>query len=1072
MNRERHAKQKHTEHKKLLISLFFLASFLFSLASFLTSYAYAATAAIVVKNRNSLSELHERRIDYILKDMGFNVTLIDKDVSLSLDTADYHKFDLIVVAGRPSVPVREQLDSFVADLPVNEVPTIGIDYNYPADWGWAETRGISSYISSKPQGVYITEEHPLTWRFFLDEKVYVHAVQGYEIIDLIEDYTPLQSVASASTIKKHGVIRYGLPGSTLNDEKRVSNASAVVFFGITYPLYWTNDADQLFKNAVNWLTADTDGDRIKDYMDNCPYDANPNQVDIDRDGAGDVCDAIDNRPDLIVSSTGLPTPAERIECKDEDIVVDVKNVGNANASGYVVELKVGNPDDSIGGGAVSYYASYDASGNELGVGKNNSVKITIPGEKLCGSVQKILTAVVKSVQPSELNSANNELTTELQFTTVKIDADGDSILEEASDKNGNMNDGYEAYFDPSSASGSGLNTSVASLGGDPDNKTDYLIDVANSGTLDGLFEKYWDPDDRVLTNVSYQTDTVTGDRTDVAMIDFDGDGDIDALYNVTSGGIEYLDKTPPSVAAITVNPSFGSSSENTWYTFNVSASVSDAESGINKKSCEYTLDGIAWLKADYRRIDFNHGVCYKNSLSASIGRVLKINLRVKDKANNAATGSEATRKVSIRPLSLAISADKTSYAVNESVRISVHVSYADSGKKVQGATIKYSFNSGSSNVGTTDENGDYKFNLTAPSSYGKYTLTVNGNHTYSEGSSSMEINVLSQTTTTQSQSSSSSESDLNTLPIIEMLTDASSNIYAYIGEDKELTVRVRNTGLTTAYSVRVDADVDTDITDISFDIDPNSADLTSGESQEFTITLQVPDSEDAIGNHSVSVWVLNYKSRTMKTFNLIVTENAPAETFPKIEFVSVSVPDLYVNESSTVSITLKNTGTGEADVTEEINLPEGWRAERASTSVHITPGAEETVSFNVIPSDANGTIEFVTSYISESGEVVFKREIDVTAKPSEVLEEQPSFLTGMLVAISEFKFYIAAIAALSTGSMLVLFAGHKNLFGRMSLRGTAEMPKPGLSYETGAVKLKSAYEKWESKYKRMMSKSK
>jgi hypothetical protein len=35
---------------------------------------------------------------------------------------------------------------------------------------------------------------------------------------------------------------------------------------------------------------DSDGDGIRDYIDNCPYDYNPNQTDSDGDGVGNVCD--------------------------------------------------------------------------------------------------------------------------------------------------------------------------------------------------------------------------------------------------------------------------------------------------------------------------------------------------------------------------------------------------------------------------------------------------------------------------------------------------------------------------------------------------------------------------------------------------------------------------------------------------------------------------------------------------------------------------------------------------------------------------------------------------------------
>lgn len=231
---------------RMLLSAFFLLATLCIAAS----DVYAINAALVVKDASNLSPIHEQPILQLLENYGFNVTLVDKNA-----VVDYHTFNLIVVAGRPLVPASEQLDSFVAGIPVNDIPTIAIDYRYPAQWGWTDASGMSSYSSNQAQHVFITQQHLLTWGYVVGESVNVQLLQGYDMIDMVDGYTNLKTVASASTVAKYGVIRYGDPGTVLNGGKSVSNNSAVVFFGIPYPLYWTQDAQKLFKNAVNWLVA-------------------------------------------------------------------------------------------------------------------------------------------------------------------------------------------------------------------------------------------------------------------------------------------------------------------------------------------------------------------------------------------------------------------------------------------------------------------------------------------------------------------------------------------------------------------------------------------------------------------------------------------------------------------------------------------------------------------------------------------------------------------------------------------------------------------------------------------------
>ena len=70
-------------------------------------------------------------------------------------------------------------------------------------------------------------------------------------------------------------------------------------------------------NTPNPGQADGDADGIGDVADNCAVDANPDQADADGDGAGNVCDAFPNDPtddadsdstlDAVFANVGQPS---------------------------------------------------------------------------------------------------------------------------------------------------------------------------------------------------------------------------------------------------------------------------------------------------------------------------------------------------------------------------------------------------------------------------------------------------------------------------------------------------------------------------------------------------------------------------------------------------------------------------------------------------------------------------------------------------------------------------------------------------------------------------------------------
>jgi len=332
------------------------------------------------------------------------------------------------------------------------------------------------------------------------------------------------------------------------------------------------------------------------------------------------------------------------------------------------------------------------------------------------------------------------------------------------------------------------------------------------------------------------------------------------------------------------------------------------------------------------------------------------------------------------------------------------------------------------------------------------------------------------TATQSSQSSSSSSSSSGRgLPSAAMIVYAPKSISAYAGSDEQFVVTINNIGAATLHATKVNVNVNAGIT---ADVRPSMIELTTGQSQDFTVTLHIPT--NALGDYSITIHALSYETDAIRKIDLTVTEN-PA--FPEVEVASVDVPELYAGESAEVQITLKNVGDAEGLVTQSLALPNGWEYEINSFTISIAPSTQQTITFSITPKSVADKIEFVTSYKSKGQDIVFIKSADVNVITRELLQEEEeeekgqSLFTSMLVLISNPAFYITALAGFA---VMILFTGyHKGLFGYGKLFGTrlpqkaAKRSKPSFRYENAIeaeTKPSSAYDKWERRYKRARTK--
>lgn len=476
--------------------------------SIISSVFALGEVALIVKDADSLSVTHEKRINRTLAEMGLDVVPIDKD-STDIDYSDYA---LLVVAGRPlGLHTDEYLDSFVANIPIIDHPTIGVDAVYPDDWGWVEPGGLSTVSSTSMHEIEVVNDtYSITQGMPIGDIISVHTVIGETILDLLIDRTNLIPIATLKGTE-NPVIAVAEPGTVLSNDKILN--TRIVFFGVTNPVFWDDDAEDLFKKSVEWLLEDTDEDGISDVLDNCPDVPNPDQLDTDSDSLGNVCDEDDD-------NDGIPDISDFCALEDATGYDDYIGRGTSNPGkdGCVDDVDSDNIKDNADN-CVGYHNPSQLDTDSDGIGNPCDIcpfdpENDVDQDEICGNLDNCPFKFNPDQEDSD-DDGIGDVCQDLPYQ-VFLDVDDDGFDETAINENSITDDGFEVYEDDNPDD---INTMGTPIDGDLDGMTDWLIIFSPFDR----YEKYWDPDDEILTEPNK-----TGSEY---YIDTDGDGTYDIIYD-------------------------------------------------------------------------------------------------------------------------------------------------------------------------------------------------------------------------------------------------------------------------------------------------------------------------------------------------------------------------------------------------------------------------------------------------------------------------------------------------------------------------------------------------------------
>jgi len=251
----------------------------------------------------------EAAIIDLLEDNGHSVTFLD---DVAFDTLNY---DLIIVG--KDVPNIEWIFNNA------NIETLFLSQSA------AKNAGVSVYSgTTSGYNIIISDnEHIITQEFNLGNlKIYDNQeslgyLYGCKATGAKDLAYKSESYRSSILLLKKGSL---LIDSGCSD-RDIEIFERNIFFGMPIANEWTLNTKTLFLNSIDWAIygEDHDSDEIRDELDNCINDYNPNQDDNDDDGLGDVCDVCPFDEDNDIDQDNV--------CGDIDNCINVYNTGQEDS---------------------------------------------------------------------------------------------------------------------------------------------------------------------------------------------------------------------------------------------------------------------------------------------------------------------------------------------------------------------------------------------------------------------------------------------------------------------------------------------------------------------------------------------------------------------------------------------------------------------------------------------------------------------------------------------------------------------------------------------------------------------